>query len=148
MAEAVHDLVQGRLHRRQRVEPLDESVALRHRFLAEHGVAVVVEDRPRHDVAVIVGEGLLQLHREGVSQEVEDVLAGREVDGEIVPFGGGDLGDAPLHQRLAGGDELHHRRAPVVEIGLDRPDQRGALHRRQQVPEETLLGALEGRQRG
>ena len=30
-----------------------------------------------------------------------------------------------------------------LEIGLDRPDQRGAFHGGQEMTEETLLGALE-----
>ena len=148
MAEAVDDLVEGRLHRRQGAELLDERVALRHGLLAQHRVAVGVEDGPREDIAVVVGEGLLQLHREGVGQKIEDVLAGREIDGEVVPFRGGDLGDAPLHQRLAGGDELDDGRPPLLHVRLDGADQRGALHRGQQVAEEALLGALEGRQRG
>ena len=148
MAEAVDDLVERRLHRRQRAELLDERVALRHGLLAEHRVAVGVEDGPRHDIAVVVGEGLLQLHREGVRQEIQHVLARREVDGEVVPFGRGNLGDAALHQRLAGGDQLHHGGAALLHVRLDGADQRGALHRGQEVAEEALLGALEGRQRG
>ena len=113
-------------------------------LLAEHGVAVLVEDGPRHEVAVVVGERLLELHREGVGQELDDGLAGREVDVDVVPFGRGDLGDAALHQRLAGGDELDDGGAAGVEVGLDRADEARALHRRQQVPEEALLRALEG----
>ena len=35
-----------------------------------------------------------------------------------------------------------------LEIGLDRPDQRGAFHGGQEMAEEALLGALESRQRG
>ena len=146
--EAVDDLVQRRLHRRQRAELLDQRVALRQGLLAEHRVVVGVEDGPRHEVAVIVLEGLLQLHREGVLQEVEHVLPGREVDGEVVPFGRRDLGDAALHQRLAGGDQLHHGGAALVEVRLDGADQRGALHGGEQVAEEALLGALEGAERG
>ena len=45
-------------------------------LLAEHRVVLGVEDRTRHEVAFIVLEGLLQLHREGMLQEVEHVLAG------------------------------------------------------------------------
>ena len=148
MAEAVDDLIQRGLHRRQGSELLDQRVALRHRFLAQHGVAVGVEDRPRHDIAVVVGEGLLQLHGEGVRQEIQHVLSRRQVDGEVVPFGGGDLGDAALHQRLAGGDELDDGGSPLLHVRLDGADQRGALHRGQQVAEEALLRTLEGRQRG
>ena len=126
--ETVNDLIQRGLHRRQRAELLDQRVALRQCLLAEHRVVVGIEDRPRHEVAVIVLEGLLQLHREGVLQEVEHVLAGRQVDGKVVPLGGRDLGDAAFHQRLAGGDQLHHRRSAGIEVRLDGADQRGALH--------------------
>ena len=37
---------------------------------------------------------------------------------------------------------------PAVEIALDRRDQRRRLHRRDQMIEEALLGAFEGRARG
>ena len=76
------------------------------------------------------------------------VSRGRQVDIDVVPFRCRDLGDAPFHQRLAGRDELNDGGAAGIEIGLDRAEERGALHRRQQVPEEALLGALEGRHRG
>ena len=144
----LHDLVERRRHRRQRRELLDQRVAAGDRLLAEHGIAVTVEHRPREQVAALVGEGLLQLHREGVGQELDHGLARGEVDGEVVPFGGRDLGDAPFHQRLAGRDQLDHGRASRCEVGLDRADQRRALHGGQQMAEEALLGALEGRERG
>ena len=83
-----------------------------------------------------------------MGQEVQDVLAWRQVDAQVVPLGSRYLGDAPLHERLAGGYELDHGRAAGVEIGLYGADERGALHRRQEMPEEALLGALEGAQRG
>ena len=146
--EVLHDLVQRRGHRRERRELLDQRVAAGDRLLAEHGVAVIVEHRPREQVAAVVGEGLLQLHREGVGQELDDGLPRGEVDGEVVPFGRRDLGDAPLHQRLAGRDQLDDRRPAGSEIGLDRADQRRALHGGQQMAEEALLGALECRERG
>ena len=146
--EAMHDLVERRLHRRQGRELLDEGVAPRGGLLADDGVAVVVEHRPRHDVALVVGEGLLELYREGVGQELDDGLARREVDGEVIPFRGRDLGDAPFHQRLAGRDELDEGGAAGIEIGLDRADQARALHGGEQVAEEALLRPLEGAQCG
>ena len=148
MPETLHDLVEGRGHRRERGELLDQRVAAGDRLLAEHGIAVIVEHRPREQVAALVGEGLLELHREGVGEELDHGLPRREVDGEVVPFGGRDLGDAPFHQRLAGRDQLDHRRPPGIEIGLDRADQARALHGGQQMAEEALLGALEGRHGG
>ena len=51
-------------------------------------------------------------------------------------------------KRFVGGDELHHRRPPGVEIGLDGTDQARALHGGEEMAEEALLGALEGRERG
>ena len=143
--EPLHDLVECGGHRRQGRELLDQGVALRDRFPAEHGIAVIVEHRPREQVAALVGEGLLELHREGVGEELDHGLPRREVDGEVVPFRSRNLGDAPFHQRLAGRDQLDHGGPPGVEIGLDRADQAGALHGGQQMAEEALLGALEGR---
>ncbi len=49
----------------------------------------------------------------------------------------------PLHQRLAGGDQLDDGGAAGFEIGLDRADERGALHAGQQMREEALLRPLE-----
>ena len=148
VSEAVDDLVEGRLHRRHGGELLDQGVARGDGLPAEHRVAVGVMDGPAHQVAVIVGERLAQLHREGVGQIVEDVLAGREVDGEVVPFGGGDVGDAALHQGLAGGDQLDDAGAPLFEVGVDGAEERRALHGGEEVSEEALLGGLEGRDRG
>ena len=146
--EMLHDLVERRGYRRERCELLDQRVAAGDRLLAEHGIAVVVEHGPREQVAALVGERLLELHREGVGQELDHGLPWREVDGEVVPLRSRDLGDAPFHQRLAGRDQLDHGRASRCEVGLDRPDQAGTLHGGQQMAEEALLGALEGRQRG
>ena len=146
--EVLHDLVERGRHGRERGELLDESVAPRGGLLADDGVAVVVEHRARHDVALVVGERLLELHREGVGEELDDGLARRQVDIDVVPLRCRDLGDAPLHQRLAGGHQLHDGGTPCVEIGLDCADKRRALHRRQQMSEETLLRTLEGGHRG
>ena len=77
-------------------------------------------------------------------QEVEHVLAGRQVDGEVVPLGRRNLGDAALHQGLARGDQLHDGGAPLVQVCLNGADQRGALHAGEEVAEEALLGSLEG----
>ena len=82
----LHDLVERRGHRRERGELLDQRVAPGDRLLAEHGIAVTVEHRPREQVAALVGEGLLQLHGEGVGQKLDHGLARGEVDGEVVPF--------------------------------------------------------------
>ena len=147
-AETVEDLVQRRLHRWQGRELLDQRIAGGHGFLAQDRVAPGVGHRPRHQVALVVGEWLLQLHREGVGQIFEARLPRRQVDGDVVPFRDGDLGDAPVEQRLAGGDQLDDAGMAGLEIGLDRPDQRGAFHGGQEMAEEALLGALESRQRG
>ena len=114
---------------------------------ALHGLAVAI-DRPRGEIALAVGEGLVELGREAVRQIVEHVLARRDVDLDVAPFLGRNLGEAALHQRLAGRDDLDDGGMAGVEIALDRRDQRRRLHRRDQMIEEALLGALEGRARG
>ena len=146
MPETVNDLIECRRHRRQGRELADQFVAGGHRLLALDRVAVGIEHGTAHQVAFLVGEGFLQLHREGMGEIVEHKFTGREIDGEIVPFRGRYLRDPPFHQRFVGGDELHHRRAPGVEIGLDGTDEARALHGGQQMAEEALLGALEGRE--
>ena len=65
----------------------------------------------------------------------------------IAPFLGRDLGQAPLHQRLAGRDDLHHGGVAGREIALDGADQGRRLHGGDQVIEEALLVRLEGARR-
>src|SRR3546814_8044835 len=62
--------------------------------------------RPGRQFALAVGERLLKLHREGVGEIVEDIFARSDVDLHVAPILGRDLGQAALHQRLAGGDDL------------------------------------------
>ena len=66
----------------------------------------VAIDRPRAEIALAVGEGLVELHREGMGEVVEDIFPRRDVDLYVVPFLGRDFGKPALHQRLAGGDDL------------------------------------------
>ena len=80
-----------------------------------------------------------------MGEVVEDVFARRDVDANVVPFLGRDLGEPALHQRLAGRDDLDDGGMAVGQVLLDRTDQRRRLHAGKQVAEETLLGALEGR---
>ena len=122
MPEVLHHLVERGRHGRKRRELLDEGVAARGGLLADDRVAVLVEHRPGHDVALVVGKRLLELHRKGVREELDDGLAWREIDVDVVPFRCRDLRDAPLHQRLAGGDELDDGGAAGVDIRFDRAD--------------------------
>ena len=144
----MQDLVERRLHRRQRRELLDQRVAGSDCFLAQDRVALGVGHGPAHEIALVVGEWLLQLHRECVRQIFKARLPRRQVDGDIVPFRDGDIGDAPVQQSLAGGDQLDDAGMTCLKIGLHGPDQRGAFHCGQEMAEETLLRALESRQRG
>ena len=108
----------------------------------------VAIDRPRGEIAFRVGEGLVELHRKGMGEVVENVFARRDVDLHVAPFLGRDLGKPALHQRFAGGDDLDDGGMARLQIALDRADQRGRLHRGDEVIEEALLGALEGGARG
>ena len=83
-----------------------------------------------------------------MGQILQARLPRRQVDGDVVPFRDGDLGDAPVEQSLAGGDQLDDAGMAGLEIGFHGPDQGGAFHGGQEMAEEALLGPLESRQRG
>ena len=59
---------------------------------------------------------------------------------------------AAIQHGLAGRNDLHHRRHTGFEVGLDRANQGGCLHARDDVAEEPLLDTLKstigGRLRG
>ena len=76
------------------------------------------------------------------------VLPRRNVDGNIVPFLGRDLGQPPFHQGFAGRDDLDDSGVTRFQIALDRSDQCRGFHGGQEVAEEALLGALESRAGG
>ena len=100
-AEMLDDLVERAGHGRKRSKLRDQFVAARDSFAAFDGLAVAI-DRPGRQIALAVGERLVELHREGMGEVIEDVFPRRDVDADIVPFLGRDLGEAALHQRLAG----------------------------------------------
>ena len=141
-AEVLHDLVERPRHRVQRRQVLDQPVAPLHGLAALHGLPVP-EHRARGQAAVAVGVLLEQLRRERVSEIRENGPTRSGVDHKVAPLLGGNIGEAPLHQRLAGGDELHHGRVAGLEVALDALDQRRRLHGRKQVVVEPLLRALE-----
>ena len=126
---------------------LDHAVAALDGLARNHRIAVAVVGRARQQVALVVGVELEQLGRERVAQIVEHVLARRDVDREIRPFRGRDLGEAAVEQGLVGRDDLQDRGVTLLEIARDRGDQRRAFHRRQQMVEEALLVRFEGRAR-
>ena len=107
-----------------------------------HGLAVL-KDRARGQIALVVGEGLVELGGKAVLEIVEDIFARRDVDLNVRPFLRRNLRKATFGQRRPGRDELNDARVPCREIGLDGADQRRRLHRRDEVIEEALLGALE-----
>ena len=140
----VQQLVQGRRRRGQCGEFFQQRVAPGDGFPAKDRMAIGVEYGPGQQIAFFVAKRLLQLDREGVGQKLQHGFPGGEIDADVLPFGGRDLGDAPLHQGLAGGNQLDDGAAPVFQIMFDGPYQRRAFHGGQQVPEKPLLCALEG----
>ena len=141
-AKALHNLVERAVHRRQRGEMLDQPVASAHRFTALHRLAIP-EHWARRKIAFAIGERLIQLRRKRVGQIIQHIFPRRDVDLDVAPFLGRNLGKPTLHQRLAGRDDLDHGRMTVVQIPLDRGDQRRHLHRGDEVVEEPLLGGFE-----
>lgn len=121
---------------------LDHPVAAILGLARMHGVTVH-EHRTREQVAVLAGVGLEELRREAVGEIVEDIVARRTANGEIAPFAGGNLREPPLHEGLGGRDQLDDGGPALCKIVLDRADQRGHLHRRDEVIEKALLIGLE-----
>ena len=142
-SEALDDLVERAMHRRQRSKLLDQPIAARDRFAAFDGLAIAI-DWARRQVSLAVGEGLVELHRKGVGEIAQHIFPRRDVDPHIAPFLGWDLGQPALHQRFACRDDLDDRGVALVEIAVDGGDQRWRLHAGDQVREKALLGALEG----
>src|SRR3546814_9572314 len=74
-------------------ERLDQAVTTRNGVPALHGLAVA-KHGSRRQVAFAVREGLVELHREGMSEVVQNVFAGRDVHPHVVPFLRRDLRQA------------------------------------------------------
>ena len=131
------------MNRRQRRQLLDQTITTRDGLPALHRLAVAI-DRTRRQVAFAIGKRLVELGREAVRQIVQHIFARRNVDLDVAPFLGRDFGKPAFHQCLAGRDDLDHGGMAVPQIALDGRDQRWRLHRRDEMVEEALLGALEG----
>ncbi len=143
-AEALHDLVERTLDRRKGGKPLDQAVTALDGVSALHRLAIAI-DRPRGEIAVAIGEGLEELSRKAVRQVVEHILARRNIDLDVAPLLGGNVGQPAFHQGLAGRHDLNDRGMAGLKVALDRADQGRRLHRGDQVREEALLGGFEGR---
>ena len=127
---------------------LDKIVPPPLRLTADDRVAIDIEGGAGSQIAILVGVGFKQLRRKGVHQVVHDVLPRRKIDLQIVPVRGRDVLEAAFHHRLTGRDNLDHRGMPCRQVRLDGADQRGAFHGGDEMIEEALLVALEGRARG
>ncbi len=121
-AEALDDLIQCPRYRRQRGKLLDEAVTACDGFPALDRLAVAI-DRPGAEVTFRVGEGFVELDREGVGEVVEDILARGDVDLDVAPFFSWNLREPALHQRFARRHDLDDRGVPSLKIVLDRTDQ-------------------------
>ena len=99
-AEALHDLIQRAGYRRQRSEFLDEAAASCYGFPALNRLAIAING-PRAEVALRVRERFVELDREGVGEIVEHILARGDIDLDVTPVFGRDLGEPALHQGFA-----------------------------------------------
>src|ERR1700761_2220979 len=72
-AEPLDNLVERARHGRERGKLLDQAVAALDGFPAFDRLPVSV-DRPGAEIALAVGEGLVELDREGMGEIVEDIL--------------------------------------------------------------------------
>ena len=146
-AEAVQDLVERALHRRQCGQVLDYPVAAFDRLARNDRVAVGVAGRARQDVAFLVAVEIEELRRERMAQVIEHIFARCNLDREIGPLRRRDLGEAAVEQGLVGRDDLQDTGVTLLEIARDGGDQGRAFHRRQQMIEEALLVGFKGRAR-
>jgi hypothetical protein len=82
----------------------------------------VAIDRPGAEVTFRVGEGFVELDREGVRGSRGHTRAG-DVDLDVAPFLSRNLREPALHQRFARRHDLDDRGVPSLKIVLDRTDQ-------------------------
>ena len=101
-AEAVQDLIERALDRRQGRQMLDHVVAPFDGLARDHRIAVGVISGARADILLVVGVELEQLGRERVAQIVEYVFPRSNVDRKIAPFRDRDLGEAAVEQGFVG----------------------------------------------
>ncbi len=97
----------------------DQLIAQAQGRLADHR-STVDHHRDHSHPAVLVLDRVHGHDREGAHQIIEHLVLGCQVDREVVPFFGGDLGQAPFHHRLVGRDHLHHSRPAGGEVLTDR----------------------------
>ena len=117
-AEALHDLVERAVNRRQRRQLLDQAITTRDGVPALHRLAIS-EGRSRRQVTFAIGKRLVELGREAVRQIIQHIFARGNVDLDVAPFLGRDFGKPAFHQRLAGRDDLDHGGMAVPQIALD-----------------------------
>ena len=139
----LHYLVERAGNGWQAGELLDHLVAPGHSLAAFDRLAVA-ENRARRQIALAIGEGFVELHRERMGEVIENVFPRRDVHADVAPFLGRQFGQSPLHERLAGRDDLDDGGMARLQILRDLPDQGRRLHAGQQMAEEALLRALEG----
>ena len=128
-AEAVQDLIERALDRRQGRKMLDHVVAPLDGLPRNDRIAVGVISGARADILLVVGVELEQLGRERVAQIVEYVFPRSNVDRKIAPFRDRDFGEAAVEQGFVGRDDLEDNGVALIEIARDRGDQRRAFHR-------------------
>lgn len=127
---------------------LDQPITALHGLARLDRIGLLVDHGPRVQIAVLVGIDFKELDREGMGEIVENIFARGDVAGKITPFRSGYFGQAALHQRFAGRDDLNDGGVAGFQMPFDRGDQARDLHRRDQVIEEALFVGLEGRARG
>jgi hypothetical protein len=72
--EMLDNLVKRAGHRRQSGKPLEHRITGTAGFAIEDGVAIRVECGPRREIALAVGERLIELHRKTVREIVEHIF--------------------------------------------------------------------------
>ena len=147
-AMSLNDLVERAGHGIERGETLDHPVAGGDGLAALDRVALGIERGARAQIAVLVCVRFIKLRRKGMLQIGEDHVAGRQIDVQVRPFLGWNLGQTAIEDRLASRNQLDDGGMARLQVRLDGFDERGGLQPRKQRGEEALLGALKHRQGG
>src|SRR3546814_11805681 len=93
---------------RKRREPFDHSVAATHGLAIDDRFAVLVADRPGREIAVPVGERLVELPPHSVLAVGQNAVSRRAFHRAVIPFLRRVFGEAGVLHGTAGGTARTH----------------------------------------
>jgi len=142
------DPVQRWLDRRHGAQMLDHLAAAGDRSLVVDWTAFFVEHRCRALGAGIIDEYLHLLRGEGALKVLDHRVERAEIEVEIGALFWGEAVETAIEGAFGGRNQLDDNHLVAIQMEIDGSNQRGELHRQQQLVEEALLGAFKPASRG